>query len=69
MNKGKHLGTEAERVLAYLEDYEKSLERKMIVSRLDFLVKEKNIVESEEIDGLLDRLFKVQENLKFSWGV
>lgn len=65
---GRYLGTKEERKKAKELDKRKSLKITMIENRLSELHRN-NIVESPEIDSLLDDLSKEMESLNFGWGL
>lgn len=65
---GEYLGTKEERRKAKEADKRKSLKITMIENRLSELHRN-NIVESPEIDSLLDDLSKEMESLNFGWGL
>lgn len=66
MEKFEH--TEQDRLSAFEKEWDKSLERRMLENRLSFLNKA-NIVESEEIDEILQRLYQLKYDLAWSWRV
>ena len=65
---GEYLGTKEERRKAKEDDKRKSLKITMIENRLSELHRN-NIIESPEIDSLLDDLSKELESLNFGWGL
>ena len=65
---GRFLGTEEERLKAFEKDWKNNLRRTMIEHRLKYL-HDKGIVDSEEIDDLLQELYNEKYELAWSWGV
>lgn len=64
----RQIGTIEERTLGFKEDWDRSLYKTMLYKRLDTLVAQ-GVYESEEIDSILDNLFKEHQKLLWAWGL
>ena len=66
--KQDYLGTESERIQAYYKDRSNNLKIKLLEHRLSELGKQ-GIHTSEEIDSILDEIARLQNDLKYGWGL
>lgn len=67
--KSQQLGDLEQRQQAFEKDWKNNYVYKMYKRRLDKLVIEDGIIESEEIDNMLDRIHKAYSDLKWSYGL
>lgn len=65
---GRYLGTKEERQKAKDNDRKRSIKIEMLENRLSELHKN-NVMDGEEIDNLLEDLYKEISSLDFGWGL
>ena len=66
--KKSYLGTENERIKSYYEDRQASIRITMLEARLSEL-HSRGIIESPEIDRILEDIAILQQDLRYGWGL
>lgn len=66
--KGTYFGTESERIQAYYKDRSNHLKIQLLEHRLSELGKQ-GVHTSDEIDSILDEIARLQNDLRYGWGL